>query len=513
MVARKSVALILRRARARAIIRGRRFRKAAGGRRFKWTRRGVLAATLLAVALVPYPVIGSASVPSTSCPTNCRPSRTAGKILWARDLPGTWAVSTGLNGTVPAQGQAYAAVGHGLAVVGVGMSLRAYNSRTGQLAWSDDLPGFPAGAAIVSVRVWPGVVTAGVAYGNGDRAEIVFNGATGQQYHWYSATRFGGAVYANAQTTVVVGMSAVTAFANTTGKARWRRPTGSAAQTWQVDGSDLYVTVSADGYLGSQPVTALRRIDLATGLESVVRPAAASFPGTLSGVVDNVVLFSSATGVTAYDGLTGLRLWSRSGAVLESTDPSQGRFYLTLGTSLLEVDPASGQVLARTPGSAVAGSAGLFAVRNGVALGLDQGANGEAWGYDVTTQQVIWTAAGVPWPHYFVDLSGLGGSADAVGGTVILAACGQLAPKSARVPTLSGSAAASSSAGATPSSSATGSAPGTPSASGSATGARSTATPTATPPTPSPTPTSTAPASTAPSGRLCQHPELVAIYR
>jgi hypothetical protein len=510
VVARKSVALILRRARARAIIRGRRFRKAAGGRRLTCARRAVLAATLLAVALVPYPVIGSASVPSTStsCHTNCQHTRTAGKILWARDLPGTWAVTTGLNGTVPAQGQSYAAVGHGLAVVGVGMSLRAYNSRTGQPAWSDDLPGFPAGSAIVSVRVWPGVVTAGVAYGNGNRAEIVFNRTTGQQYHWYSATRFGGAVYADAQTTVVVGPGAVTAYANSTGKARWRRPTGSADQTWQVDGSDLYVTVSADGYLGSQPVTALRRIDLATGLESLVRPAAASFPGTLSGVVDNVALFSSATGVTAYDGLTGLRLWSLAGAVLESTDPSQGRFYLTLDTSLLEVDPASGQVLARTPGSAVAGSAGLFAVRDGVALGLDQGANGEAWGYDVSTQQVIWTASGVPWPHYFVDLSGLGGSADAVGATVIVAACGQLAPKSARAPapSASGSAAASSSAGTTPSSSATASTP-TPS------------TPTATSPTAatsstaSPTPTSPTPTSTAPSVRLCQRPELVAIYR
>ena len=512
MVARKSVALILRRARARAIIRGRRFRRAAGGRRLTWARRAVLAATLLAVALVPYPVIGSASVPSTSCHTNCQHTRTAGKILWARDLPGTWAVTTGLNGTVPAQGQSYAAVGHGLAVVGVGMSLRAYNSRTGQPAWSDDLPGFPAGSAIVSVRVWPGVVTAGVVYGNGNRAEIVFNRTTGQQYHWYSATRFGGAVYADAQTTVVVGPGAVTAYANSTGKARWRRPTGSADQTWQVDGSDLYVTVSADGYLGSQPVTALRRIDLATGLESLVRPAAASFPGTLSGVVDNVVLSSSATGVTAYDGLTGLRLWSLAGAVLESTDPSQGRFYLTLGTSLLEVDPASGQVLARTPGSAVAGSAGLFAVRDGVALGLDQGANGEAWGYDVSTQQVIWTASGVPWPHYFVDLSGLGGSADAVGATVIVAACGKLAPKSARAPAPSASgSAAPSSAGTTPSSSAAAStpAPSTPAATSPTTVTSSTASPTPA----SPTPASSAPASPAASGRLCQRPELVAIYR
>ncbi len=248
MVARDSVARTLRRARARVIIRVRRLRNAsrARGRRFTWARRAVLAATLLAVALVPYPVIGSASVPSpTSCRTHCRPAGPAGKILWSRELPGAWTASAGLSGTVPVSGQAYVAVGHGLAVVGVGMRLRAYNSSTGRLQWDHELPGFPAGSAIVSVRVWPGVVTAGISYGPGgaSRAEIVFSSSTGKQYHWYSATRFGGAVWATTQTTVVVGPGAVTAFDNSTGKPRWRRPTGSADQSWQVDGSDLYVTV------------------------------------------------------------------------------------------------------------------------------------------------------------------------------------------------------------------------------------------------------------------------------
>jgi hypothetical protein len=491
-------------------------------KRFTWARRGVLAATLLAVALVPYPVIGSASVPSTtSCHTRagqkCQRAGAAGKILWSRQLPGAWTASTGLTGTVPASGQAYAAVGHGVAVIGVGMSLRAYNARTGRLQWQTDLAGFPAGSSIESVRVWSGVVTAGVAYGSGSRAEIVFNSTTGKQYHWYSATPFGGAVSATVQTTVVVGPGAVTAYANGSGRVRWRRPTGAAAQSWQVDGSDLYVTVAADGYQGTQPVTALQRIDLTTGLESIVRPASSSFPGALSGAVENVVLFSSASGVTAYDGLTGLRLWSRAGSVPESTDPAQGRFYLTQGTSLLGVDPGTGQVEASAPGSAVAGSAGLFAVRDGVALGLDQGANGEAWGYDVRAQQVTWTTSRLPWPHYFVDLSGLGGSANPDGATVVIAACGQLAPKPAVSATPSGSpssgsgsgspspsagstspasspspSASSGSGSASPGSSSR-SAAGTPSASGSAT------------PAPASTP--------AASGQLCQDPELVAIYR
>jgi hypothetical protein len=478
----------------------------------------VLAATLLAVALVPYPVIGSASVPSvTSCHTHCRPTGPAGKILWSARLPGVWTASAGLDGTVPVSGQAYAAVGHGLAVVGVGMSLRAYNSRTGQLQWDDELPGFPAGSAIVSVRVWPGVVTAGVSYGPGgsSRAEIVFSGTTGKQYHWYPATRFGGAVWATTQTTVVVGPAAVTAFDNSTGKPRWRKPTGSAAQSWQVDGSDLYVTVAAGGYLGSQPVTALRRIDLATGVENVVRPAAAAFHGTLSGLVDNVVLFSSNSGVTAYDGLTGLWLWSLRGAVPESTDPSQGRFYLTQGTSLLEVDPDSGQVLARASGSAVAGSAGLFAVHNGVALGLDQGANGEAWGYDVSTQQVVWTASQVPWPHYFVDLGGLGGSAEPGGAKVIVAACGKLGPNAAVSPSASSSTNSTSGTGRTGS---TGSSTPSPSSSDTSTSTRGTA---GTPPSGTPSPPGTTSAPGTPSaqptpavtGKLCQDPELIAIDR
>ena len=212
---------------------------------------------------------------------------------------------------------------------------------------------------------------------------------------------------------------------------RWRQPTGTPDQAWQADGPDLYVTVAADGYLGTEPVTALRRIDMSTGRETIVRPSASSFSGTLSGVVGNVLLFSSATGVTAYDGLTGLLMWSLAGVVPEGTDAAQGRFNLTQGTSLLAVDPLTGHVMARAPGSAVAGSAGMFAVRGGVALGLDQGASGEAWGYDLSAQRVIWTASHLPWPHYFVDTSGIGGSAEPDGATVVVAACGKLGPKPA----------------------------------------------------------------------------------
>jgi hypothetical protein len=475
-------------------------------RSFTWARRGVLAATLLAVALVPYPVIGSASTPAAApCHTKCGQTGTAGKILWSRELPGTWTASGGLTGTVPVSGQAYVAVGNGIAAVGLGMNLRAYNSRTGQPQWQLALPGFPADSAIVSVRVWPGVVTAGVTYGPGGshRAEIVINSATGQEYRWHPATPFGGAVSATAQTTVVVGPGAVTAYDTTTGRVRWRQPTGTPDQAWQADGPDLYVAVAADGYLGTEPVTALRRIDMSTGRETIVRPSASSFSGTLSGVVGNVLLFSSATGVTAYDGLTGLLMWSLAGVVPEGTDAAQGRFNLTQGTSLLAVDPLTGHVTARAPGSAVAGSAGMFAVRGGVALGLDQGASGEAWGYDLSAQRVIWTASPLPWPHYFVDTSGIGGSAEPDGATVVVAACGKLGPKPATQTTSPpASASGASASGAAGSASPSTPASGTPASGTPASGAAG-----------SPSASGSAQATPAPSSPICLDPELVAIYR
>ncbi len=352
--------------------------------------------------------------------------------------------------------------------------------------------------SIVSVRAWPGIVTAGVTYGPdaAARAEVVFASATGRQIRWYNAAPFGGAVAASPQTTVIVGATAVTAYANRTGAVRWSRPTGPAAQAWQARGPDLYVTEARGGYLGSAPVTALRRIDLDNGLESIIRPAASAFPGSLSGVAGGVVLFSAATGVTAFDGLTGLRLWSLADAVFEGTDPGQGLFYLTEGTTLVGVNPLTGHVRARASGSAVAGSAGMFAVRDGVALGLDQGPNGEAWGYDTRFQRVTWTTPGLPWPHYFVDIGGIGGSAEPGGATVIVADCAKLAPTPP--PSPPGSSSPPGSGAAAPAGSAT------PSA-GSATpsGASSAALggPSGAPPSP------------AQSGQLCQRPELIAIDR
>jgi hypothetical protein len=67
--------------------------------------------------------------------------------------------------------------------------------------------------------------------------------------------------------------------------------------------------------------------------------------------------------------------------------------------------------------------AGVYGVRAGVALGLDAGAGGAAWGYSMSKRHVVWTAKPLPWPHYFAETSGLGASVDTASGTVLLVTC------------------------------------------------------------------------------------------
>jgi hypothetical protein len=476
-------------------------------------RRWVLAAALLGVALVPYPVQGAAGVPpATACRSGCR-AGVPSMVRWTTPLSGAWNVAPGLAGTVPAAGLAYAAVGGGLAAVGAGLTVTAYSSRTGALEWQDTLTGFPAGAAIVSVRAWPGEVTAGVSYrpaagdqhgGATRRAEVVLSAADGTPSGRYPAATFGGAVAASRKYTVVVGATAVTSYDNTTGHVRWQRPTGPVAQAWRTDGNRLYVAESPGGLVDSAPASALHRIDLTTGSEVVVRPIEGlSFPGTLSGAFDGVVLFSSAAGVTAYNGSTGARLWSAHGAVPEGIDHSPRRIYLTEGSNLVGVDPQTGKVKATASGSAVNGAAGVYVVRNGAALGLDQGASGGAWGYALAVQRVTRAAPGLPWPHYFVDLSGVGGSADQAGNLVVIAACRQLAPRSP----------------AQPSTSAPASGPPSAPSSGTATSPTSSSppdTPPASSATATPNPATSPPAPPVPPGTRepaqgCRRPELIAL--
>ena len=67
-------------------------------------------------------------------------------------------------------------------VVGVGMTVYAYQASNGASVWQETLNGFPSSAAIISVRTWPGEVTVGDAYqghgGVSERIEVVIAAAS-----------------------------------------------------------------------------------------------------------------------------------------------------------------------------------------------------------------------------------------------------------------------------------------------------------------------------------------------
>jgi outer membrane protein assembly factor BamB len=388
----------------------------------------VLAVALFVIVLVPLPVLASDTPPK---PPVCRGNgcRDQPARQWAVGLTGTWAAgmgptTTGDGGTVPAVGQAYVAVGGGVVVLGTGLSLTAYTLAHGKELWQTTI-GAPAGTAIVSVRAWQGVVTAGLLSPDGSsRTEAVINATTGAVLRRYPAAVFGGAVAASSTRTVVVGPSTVTSYDNATGRVRWRREI-AGGQSWQADGQTLYVAESSGGYLSSAPVTALKVINLSTGAERVLgSPLGHPFSGTLAIAAGGAVLFESATGVTAYSSSTGDKLWAMSGSVPEGTDPDAGLVYLTSANGVLAgVDPLTGKTRASVQGTA---AAAMYVVRKGVALGLTSGANGMAWGYNLAKGQVTWTWSALPWPHFFSDLSGLGGSAAASGDTVAVTACPRL---------------------------------------------------------------------------------------
>src|ERR1700733_6015103 len=110
-----------------------------------WLRRRAFIAILVALAVVPGPA--SAARPCTS-----RGCQSAGEARWTRLLPGSWVAGPGLAGTTPAQGDAYAAMGGQVAAIGIGTTVFAYRSRSGEPVWDSSLARFRAGSRIVSVR-------------------------------------------------------------------------------------------------------------------------------------------------------------------------------------------------------------------------------------------------------------------------------------------------------------------------------------------------------------------------
>jgi len=401
-------------------------------------RRSALGLILVAVVLFP----GTApSHHGTPCHRGCS---VTGAVSWHRLLTGDWLADSGAQGTVFAHGQAYAAVSGHVAAVGFGLTVDAFDAGTGFPRWSAKLSGVPAGSAIISVRTWPGVLTVGVdigtsvtksaarsgkragkpaATGQAEREEFVLDAVTGKQIRIYPAALFGGAVSANRKRSVIVGRYSVTSYSNARGRVIWRDPTGTAGQAWRVNGDDLYVSVSATGQVGTAPVTAVLAINMRTGHQRLIQPAGRSFDGRLTGAIDDVLLFSGADGLHIYSDLTGRLTGARPGAVPEAFDPDLQVLYVDIGGALIGVDPITGR---NERGTSYPGPPGTYGVRDGVALGLDPGAHGAAWGYDIARKHVIWTTKLLPWPHFFVDLSGIGGSVDPDSNRVLLVTCAKV---------------------------------------------------------------------------------------
>ena len=132
------------------------------------------------------------------------------------------------------------------------------------------------------------------------------------------------------------------------------------------------------------------------------------------------MLLTGGSELRGYSIRTGDLRWRRSATALELVDPAKGIGYIAAGNSLFALRLATGDLLG-LPAQSVA--AGLYAIRDGIALGLDQGALGVAWGYDMTTRKVVWTSVSLPWPHFFADSSGLGGSAGQDSAVTLLATC------------------------------------------------------------------------------------------
>lgn len=378
----------------------------------------------------------AAGMGSGSCQASQRRCAAASHVLWSRALPGTWIAHDGVEGTVPGQGQAYAAAGSGTAVIGFGLTVAAFDVTTGFPRWSQTLTGQPAGSVIESVNVFRGIVAVGIGLSGGvgaglggpggpggsggpARREVVLDSVTGKVLRSYPAARSGGAVWASQRRTVIVGATSVTAYSNASGDAVWRDPTGPAEQAWRVAGRKLYVAVTARGVLGTSPVTAVRQIDLLTGSERLIRPPGGSFAGTLAGVVDGVLVFSASSGLRTYSLLTGSPAGQRPGAVAESIDPVEHVLYADIGGALTGIDPVTGR---NEPGPVAAMPPGVYGVRGGVALGLDPGAGGVAWGYSIARRRIVWTAKSLPYPHYFADVSGPAG-VDPGTATVLLVTC------------------------------------------------------------------------------------------
>jgi outer membrane protein assembly factor BamB len=127
-------------------------------------------------------VVVAAQPGSGACAGNRNKCTTYGIVRWSQLLAGSWVAQNDVEGTIYSQGQATAAAGNGVALIGFGLTISAYDVTTGFPRWTETLGGLPPGSAIVSVLAWRDVVTVGVTSpGSGSGQVIVLSSVTGKQ--------------------------------------------------------------------------------------------------------------------------------------------------------------------------------------------------------------------------------------------------------------------------------------------------------------------------------------------
>jgi hypothetical protein len=100
---------------------------------------------------------------------------------------------------------------------------------------------------------------------------------------------------------------------------------------------------------------------------------------------------------------------------------AQDVLYANVAGTITGIDPLALQNEVADQGASM--PSGFYSVRAGVAIGLKPGAGGAAWAYSIRKRRMIWTAMPLPWPHFFADPSGLGGSVDQATGMALVVTC------------------------------------------------------------------------------------------
>ena len=108
--------------------------------------------------------------------------------------------------------------------------------------------------------------------------------------------------------------------------------------------------------------------------------------GAVTAVIGRALVLSSSSGLSMYSVASGYLTGQRLRAVAEWADPVRNVLYADIAGVLTGIDPATER---NKPDEGAAIPGGVYGVHAGVALGLNPGDQGAAWGYSVAKRRVI----------------------------------------------------------------------------------------------------------------------------